>query len=68
MGACIEGNQISGGVRAATAYRVFSLWKTDGFVFKRHAIADVRLRRRHEMIFFNISKLLEIATSRFTTV
>ena len=36
--------------------------------FSLTAIVDFRLRRRHEMIFFISRKLLELATSKFTTI
>ena len=35
--------------------------------FSLNAIVDVRLRRRHEMVFLISRKLLELATSKFTT-
>ena len=32
-----------------------------------NAVVDVRLRRRHEMIFFIFRKMLKLATSKFET-
>ena len=45
-----------------------SIFKRNAKVFSLTVIVDVRLRRRHEMIFIIISrKLLVLATSKFTT-
>ena len=54
----------------STWVSVCRLFKRTANAFSLNAIVDVRRRRRrrHEMIFFISRKLLELATSKFTTM
>ena len=55
--------------RISVIYNVRLLSETRTFFFSLNAIVDVRrLRRRREMIFLIIRKLLELTTSRCTTM
>ena len=49
---------------------IFFMWTANVSV-SYHSVVDVRLHRRRlrrqEMIFFNISEIARVATSKFTT-